>query len=167
MPKPAKRSVNESDRRHFLRIANHHFHDATLEKISLVPAVNKRQRARVEVLLSFPHVELAFSLTFTGCTNVALALDFDVLADNLPYNTAGFSKVTETAQIQQFITSQVQDWNTGYGDVSSPSPSCIQDGDSPLRPKLARAKSLTLHRVSYFGGELTIVATTCKIKRLA
>ncbi len=98
MPKPANPPVNENDRRHFLRIANHHFHDATLEKISVIPAVNKRHRARIEVLLSFPHVELLYALTFTGCTNVSLALDFDVLADNIPYNSDGVTKLKDTAE---------------------------------------------------------------------
>ena len=158
--------MNESDRRHFLRIANHNFHDATLEQIRVLPARSKRQRARIEVLLSFPHVELLFSLTFTGCTNVSLSLDFDVLADNLDYNTAGFSTLADTAQIQQFITSQVPAWNVEYDDTGSPSPSCYASGNSPLNAKLQKAASLTLHRLSYFGGELTVISTSHKVRRL-
>jgi hypothetical protein len=162
----AAAAINESDRRHFLRVSNHNFHDATLEQIRVLPARSKRDGARIEVLLWFPHVELRFSLTFTGCTNVSLALDFGVLADNLDYNTAGFSTLSDAAQTQQFIRSQIPVWNMQYDDTGSESPSSYASGTSPLNAKLARAASLTLHRVSYFGGELSVVATSHKVRRI-
>lgn len=53
-----------------------------------------------------------------------------------------------------------------YDDTGSESPAGYASGASPLNPKLARAASLTLHRVSYFGGELTIIATSHKVRRI-
>lgn len=158
--------INDSDRRYWLRVSNHNFHDATLERISIVPAASKRKKARIEVQLSVPHVELLFSLTFIGCTNVSLALDFDVLADQLPYNTAGHATVSGTAQIQEFVRSHVDAWNVRYEDTGSRSFSCDSSGISPLPAKLAKAASLTLHQVRYFGGMLSITATSLKVRRL-
>jgi hypothetical protein len=153
-------------RRHPMRKSNHDFHDATLEQILILPPRTSRGRARIEVQHSFPEAEKRYSLTFTGCTNVSLALDFDVLARNLPCNTSDFSTLSESAQIQQFITSQVPAWNVQYHDAGPESPSAYASGTSPLNAKLARAASLTMHRVSYFGGELSVVAKSHRIRRI-
>ena len=157
-------SALERDRQHLSDVTNHNFHDATLQSIRVLAAPSEDEQTQIEVLLSFPHAQILFLLTFSGCTNVSLALDFDVLADNLPYNTSGFSTLSDAAEIQQFITAQVPAWNVSYDDMWSSSAGCFGDGDSPLKAKLARAASLTLHRIGYFGGELSIVAASHDIR---
>lgn len=166
MSDPIDISPLERDRQHYLDVTNHNFHDATLQSIRLLPAPSEQGQAQIEVLLAFPRVELLFSVTFAGCTNVSLALDFDVLANNLPYNTAGFTTLTDASQIRDFIKSQVPLWNVAYDDIDSPSAQAFASGCSPLNAKLEKTASLTLHRISYFGGELSIVAASHEIRRL-
>jgi hypothetical protein len=161
LSKPA----GDNDRRYWLRVSNHNFHDATLEQIRIVPARDKRQKAQIEVLLSVPHVGLRFSLTFLGCTNVSLAMDFDVLADQLPYNTGGHTALCDPVQIQHFIMSPIEAWNVQYNDAGSRSWSCDSARTSPLRRKIAKVASLHLHRVTYFGGVLSITARSHKVRR--
>jgi hypothetical protein len=157
-----------SSQRFLSKVANHNFHDATLESIRVLPIRSKREKAKIEVLLSFAHVELLFSVTFMDCANVSLALDFDVLAGNQPYNTARMhGGVRDTIQIQKFMAAQVESWNVRYDDgIGSTGPSGYNDGPSPLSAKQARADSLTLFRLAYFGGELCVVAKSHKIRRL-
>ena len=152
--------------KHFLRIANHYFHDATLESIRVVPIRSKREKAQIEVLLSFPHAELMFSLSFRDCCNVSLALDFDVLEDNGSNQTVRFSALKNAVQVQEFMTSQVPLWNMKYSDVRSADPCGFTADPSPLAGKLAKAHAFTLYRVRYFGGELSVIAKSHKIRRL-
>jgi len=162
--------MGSADRRYFRKVSNHHFHDATMGEVRVIPATSKRHKARIEVALSFPHVDLRFLLTFKGCTNFSAALDFDVLADQLPYNTACFEVSTDTTKIRELILAQMDSWNVEYDDEPVPNVlrqvSGYSSGRSPLKVKYGQVGRLKRYCLRHFGGILTVLATSHSIRCL-
>lgn len=75
-------------------------------------------------------------------------MDFDILAANLPLNTAGVDAHTNLNRMRDLMQSQKRDWGVEYAGTST----------SPLRNKLAALNELVFFRVQFLGGVLEVIA---------
>src|SRR5204863_6457099 len=96
------------------------FHDFTLVAVRILPG-----QRRAEVELSVVEIELLqYSekapkvIRFTGCRNLRVAMDFDVLAGNFPPNTSGVDAHTNLNRIRDLMQSQKKDCGVEYKGTS-------------------------------------------------
>ncbi len=141
MPTPA--AIAESFRRL-------DFHDDTLCDIKVVPAqvLGEGTSLIVEIHLHRTSEKKAQVIRFSGCANLRVAMDFDVLAGNFPPNTSRVDAHTELNRIRDLIESQKRDWDVRYVGTSH----------SPHTKKLAAVDELVFFHVQFFGGAVDILA---------
>lgn len=101
----------------------------------------------IELRLSPYHSQKQRLVQFIGCANLRVALDFDVLASNLPPNTSGVESHVDAHLMRELMQSQKRDWDVGYGSMRS-----------PLDDKLEAMAELVCFRVQFFGGAVEIIA---------
>src|SRR5688572_27923511 len=97
------------------------FHDDTFIDLRVVPSQQRGEGAQslVEIeLLHYPETKLR--IRFFGCANLRVAMDFDVLAHNLPANTSRVEAPTNLNPMRDLIRSQTKDWDVTHapGDAS-------------------------------------------------
>jgi hypothetical protein len=125
------------------------FHDDTFVGMSILPTQTRGDVAgsAIEIRLAPPHRQTERVLQFIACANLRVALDFDVLASNLPPNTSRVDAHVDTALMRELMQSQKRDWDVGYGT-----------GRSPLDNKLDGVDELVCFRVQFFGGVVEVIA---------
>src|ERR1043165_4211420 len=84
------------------------FHDDTLVAIRVVPPQRRAatEVAAIEVELLQYSQNTRRIVRFSGCRNLRIAMDFDVLAGNLPPNTSGIDAHTNLNRMRDLIESQ-------------------------------------------------------------
>src|SRR5262245_34035822 len=111
------------------------FHDDTLVDIRIHPPqprgkdgrrVGRGEASVVEVQFFRYWENLRRTIRFIGCANLRVAMDFDVLARNLPPNTSCVRAHTNREEIEALVRSQEGEWDVTYEPVSA----------SPLQEKL-------------------------------
>jgi hypothetical protein len=130
-------------------------HDDTVESFSILPAKNKRESAKIEIVLFRYWKKRRRLLQFSNCANIIFSADADVLLGNAPCNTRGQVATADVNEIKKIMELQKRSWNVTY-----------QRSIDPLGPKLKLAKNYTLFRVEFFGGTLEVVAKSYKLKNL-
>jgi hypothetical protein len=125
------------------------FHDDTFVGLSILPAQahGDISGSVIEISLSSHQNQVKRVLQFIGCANLRVALDFDVLASNLPPNTSGVDAHVDENLMREFMQSQKHDWGVGYGKMRS-----------PLNAKLDAIDALVYFRIQFFGGVVEILA---------
>ena len=126
------------------------FHDDTLVGLRVfAPQVRgEAVQSVIEIqLLQYSEKKLR-TIRFSGCRNLRVAMDFDVLAHNLPPNTSGVDAHTNLNQMRDFMQSQKKDWEVDYNSLP----------ESPLTRKLAVMDHLVSFRVQFFGGAIDVIA---------
>lgn len=126
------------------------FHDETLVGMRVLPALRREEAIRsvVEIQLHQYCQNTLRVIRFSGCTNLRVAMDFDILTHNLPPNTSGVDAHTNLNRMRDLMQSQKKDWGVEYADASA----------SPLAEKLAGLDELVFFRVQFFGGAVEVVA---------
>ena len=126
------------------------FHDDTFVDLRVLPS-----KAREEGVQSVIEIQLLrysdnklLSIRFSGCRNLRVAMDFDVLAQNLPSNTSGADAHTNPNRLRDFMLSQKKDWGIAY------SPGVT----SPLAKKLEAMNDLISFSLQFCGGAVDIIA---------
>jgi hypothetical protein len=126
------------------------FHDDTFVAIRVLPP-----QSRAETDMSAIEIELLqYSqntrriVRFAGCRNLRIAMDFDVLAGNLPPNTSGVDAHANINRMRDLMQSQKKDWGVEYKGTSV----------SPLVGKLTQLSGLVCFRVQFFGGAVDVIA---------
>src|SRR5438270_10607187 len=96
------------------------FHDHTCVAIRILPP-----QRRGEIKVSAVEIEmLQYSqntlsvVRFSGCRNLRVAMDFDVLAGNLAPNTSGVDAHTNLNRMRDLMQSQKKDWGVEYEGTS-------------------------------------------------
>ena len=84
-------------------------------------------------------------------------MDFDVLADNWPFNTEALTAKTDLRTMLKIVRAQRSHWRTTY---MPPMPK-----DKPIRKKLGSIRSYTLFRVAFFGGTAEVLAKSYTLSR--
>jgi len=115
------------------------FHDDTCVAIRILPPQRRGQTnvSAVEIeLLQYSQNTLKV-VRFSGCRNLRVAMDFDVLAGNLPPNTSGVDAHTNLDRMRDLMQSQKKDWGVEYEGTSV----------SPLVGKLTEIAELVCFRV--------------------
>jgi hypothetical protein len=131
-------------------------HDDTIEGFAILPALTRRTQAKVEITL-FSHWEgRRRILRFSGCANVSVAMDADVLSGNAPNNTYVLEATTNSAEIESMVRRHKRSWNVSY-----------QKSIDPLPAKMTALNRYVLFRVRLFGGVLEVLARSFTIKPLA
>jgi len=126
------------------------FHDDTFVDLRVLAPEAREEGVRsvVEIqLLQYSDKKLR-SIRFSGCRNLRVAIDFDVLAHNLPPNTSGVDAHTNPNRMRDFMQSQKKDWDADYNSGS----------ESPLTKKLATMDHFVSFRVQFFGGAIDVIA---------
>ncbi len=135
-----------------------HFHDDTFVGMNILPTQVRRDTAKstIEIHLSNPDNKPGRVLRFSGCANLRVVLDFDVLAHNLPPNTSKGDAHAKHGLMREFMESQKRDWGIGYSSMSS-----------PLDLKVQKMEEFVCFRVQFFGGVVEIIAREFLIEDIA
>jgi hypothetical protein len=121
------------------------FHDDTLVDLYVLPAQRPWEGSVVKIQLR--RGSATSVLQFSGCANLRVAMDFDVLAGNLLPNTSRVDAHAEAALMRSLMQSQEKDWDVKYAGTST----------SPLTKKLAKLDELVFFRVQFFGGAVEVI----------
>ena len=131
------------------------FHDDTLIDLRVLPQHREEgMKSVVEIQLHQYSQDKMRIIQFFGCTNLRVAMDFDVLADNLSPNTSSVDAHTDLNQMRNLIQSQEKDLDVNYRGSSR----------SPITTKLAELGELVFFRVQFFGGAIDVIARQYEIK---
>lgn len=133
------------------------FHDETLVGMRVLPAQRREEAIRsvIEIQLHQYCQNTLRLIRFSGCTNLRVAMDFDVLAGNLPPNTSGVDAHTNANRMRDLMQSQKKDWGVEYAGTST----------SPLVEKLSALDELVFFRVQFFGGAVDVIAREYVVER--
>jgi hypothetical protein len=132
------------------------FHDDTFIDLRVLPSQPAEEAAQsiVEIhLLHYSEQKLRY-IRFSGCTNLRVAMDFDVLAHNLPTNTSRVEAHTNLNQMRDLIRSQKKDWDVTYAPGV----------ESPITRKLDAMEGLVAFRVQFFGGVVDVIARNYQVE---
>jgi hypothetical protein len=129
------------------------FHDDTLTDVKILPSQKTKDWGKSVVNVRLSRSGKVRTIQFSGCENVRVAMDFDILTRNLAPNTSGVSANTDVERIRDLMQAQEADWDVGYGGRST----------SPLTPKLAAAGEFVFFRVQFFGGVVEVIARDYKV----
>lgn len=137
------------------------FHDDTLVDLRVIP-VNHAERSlrgrnvksTVELTLNRYRRDESRVIRFYRCANLRVALDFDVLADNLPPNTFCVAAATNQLRMRRLIKSQEADWGVTYKSKFF----------SPVIAKLDMLNELISFRIQFFGGVVDVIARRYDVK---
>ena len=126
------------------------FHDDTLVAVRALPPQRHAQTetSAIEIELLQYSQNTRRIVRFSGCRNLRIAMDFDVLAVNLPPNTSGIDAHTNLNRMRDLIESQKKDWGVEYKGTSV----------SPLASKLPQLSGLVCFRVQFLGGAVDVIA---------
>jgi hypothetical protein len=126
------------------------FHDDTFVGMQIVPAQRRGEGIGSVIEIELPRCSenTVRVLRFFGCANLRVAMDFDVLAWNLPPNTSDVDAFTNVNRIRDFMQSQKKDWGVEYNGTEI----------SPLAQKLTALGDVVLFRVQFFGGVVDVIA---------
>jgi len=132
------------------------FHDDTLTALRVSPPQPSGDASRsiVEIQLLQPSEKKLRTVRFSECANLRVAMDFDVLAQNLPPNTSGVDAHTNSNRMRDLIQSQKKDWGVEYASGVM----------SPLTRKLAATADLVAFRVQFFGGAIDVIARDYEVE---
>lgn len=133
------------------------FHDDTFAGIKVLPTQNRNDNegSVIEIqLLQYSELTQRI-LRFLGCANLRVAIDFDVLAHNLPMNTSGVDAHTDTTSMWGLMNSQTSDWGVNYPDMPT-----------PLDRKSCVMKEFTCFRVQLCGGMVEIIARNYQLEHV-
>jgi hypothetical protein len=132
------------------------FHDDTCVAIRILPAqrreANNISAVEIELLQCSPNLRTV--VHFSGCRNLRIAMDFDVLAGNLPPNTSGVDAHTDLNRMRNLMQSQKKDWGVEYEGTSV----------SPLAGKLTALGELVCFHVQFFGGAVDVIARDYSVR---
>jgi hypothetical protein len=131
-------------------------HDDMVEGFSFRPALSKRRKAKVEVVLFREWEGRRRLISFNDCANFEVVIDADILVDNAPRNTCALQATSDASEIETLIRRHKRSWNVSY-----------QKSMDPLPPKLSAAGVHVLFRIRLFGGQLLVLARSFAIKHLA
>ncbi len=132
------------------------FHDDTFIDLRVLPGQSREGPAQslVEIqLLHYSEKKVRY-LRFSGCANLRVAMDFDVLAQNLPPNTSRVEAHTNLNQMRDLIRLQKKDWDITYAPGV----------ESPLTSKLAAMDDFVAFRVQFFGGVVDVIARDYEVE---
>ncbi len=126
------------------------FHDDTFVAIRVLPPQRREQAeaSAVEIELLQYSQNTRRIVRFSGCRNLRIAMDFEVLAGNLPPNTSAVDAHTNINRMRDLMQSQRKDWGVEYKGTSV----------SPLVGKLTQLSGLVCFRVQLFGGAVDVIA---------
>lgn len=138
--------------------SNLDFHDSTFVDFRVLPPRRRGDSSKslIEIRLLQSSKREIRVLRFSGCSNLRVSLDFDILAHNLPPNTSGVDAHTNLNRIRHLMETQKGDWGVEYG------PNVL----SPLDRKLAAADDFVSFRVQLFGGSIELVALSFEVETI-
>lgn len=131
------------------------FHDDTFVDFRVSPPTSRGDASHsvVEIRLRESSKRAIRVLRFSGCSNLKVSFEFDVLAHNLPPNTSAVDAHMNLNRIRDLMETQKGDWGVDYG------PNAL----SPMDAKLAAPANLVSFRVQLFGGAIEVVARSFEV----
>jgi hypothetical protein len=126
------------------------FHDDTFICMNVLPSQTRNDVSGsvIEIQLLKYLDKKKRLIRFIGCANLRVALDFDVLVNNLPPNTSGVEAHIDGNRIRELMRSQKHDWGLRYsGKIRT-----------PLENKLEQMDELVCFRLQFFGGVVEVIA---------
>ncbi len=132
------------------------FHDDTFIDLRVAPARQSGEGAQslVEIELLHYSEKKVRHIRFFGCANLRVAMDFDVLEQNLPSNTSRVEAHTNVNQMRDLIRSQKKDWDVTYAPGV----------ESPIDRKLDTMHGFVAFRVQFFGGVVDVIARSYQME---
>ena len=132
------------------------FHDDSLIDLRVVPARQSGEGAQslVEIDLLHYSEKKVRHIRFFGCANLRVAMDFDVLAHNLPANTSRVEAHTNLNQMRDLVRSQKKDWDVTYAPGD----------ESPVNGKMDAMNAFVAFRVQFFGGTVEVIARNYEVE---
>ena len=132
------------------------FHDDTFIDLRVLPSQLRGEgvQSLVEIQLLHHSEKKLRHIRFFGCANLRVAMDFDVLAQNLPPNTSRVEAHANLNHMRELIRSQKNDWDITYAPGV----------ESPLTSKLAAMDDFVAFRVQFFGGVVDVIARNYEVQ---
>lgn len=132
------------------------FHDDTFIDLRVLPSPLREEgvQSLVEIQLLHYSEKKLRHIRFIGCANLRVAMDFDVLAQNLPSNTSRLEAHANLNQMRDLIRSQKKDWDITYAPGV----------ETPLTTKLAAMDDFVSFRVQFFGGVVDVIARNYEVQ---
>jgi hypothetical protein len=90
------------------------FHDDALKALKLHPPSSRSNSTRIDFELQGDSTSSVNVLSFHGCANFRFAMDFDVLADNWPFNTESAVARTDATRMRKVVKVQMAHWRTTF-----------------------------------------------------
>ena len=133
------------------------FHDDTFVSMRVLPTQSRGDEAGsvVEIQLLQYSEQTKRMLRFLGCANLRVAVDFDVLAHNLPMNTSGVDAHSDTTAMWSLMQSQTSDWGVAYPNMPT-----------PLDKKSHVMKEFSSFHVQLCGGVIEIIAKQFQVDQI-
>lgn len=133
------------------------FHDDTFVSMRVLPTQTRGDNAGsvIEIQLLQYSERTQRVLRFLECANLRVALDFDVLAHNLPMNTSGVDAHTDTTAMWSLMQSQTRDWGVAYPNMVT-----------PLDVKSHVMKEFSCFRVQLCGGAIEVIAKQFQVNQI-
>jgi hypothetical protein len=132
------------------------FHDDALKALRIYPPRSGKNFTRIDFELQDDSTDSVKVLSFRSCANFRFVMDFDVLADNWPFNAKSSVANTNVTRMRRFVKVQMPHWRTTYMPPMTK--------DKPVRKKLASLRSYVLFQVAFFGGTAEILAKSYSFK---
>jgi len=136
----------------------HHFHDDILLNITISPSELQRRYSKIVFDLDEDCTGKLRQLTLSGCANISMIADFDVLKDNAGSgNTEWIDASCDSEKITTLLESQIDRLNIEYDDGAWTK--------HPTKVKISDPKQFVLFRFKFFGGIAEVLARNFKINR--
>ncbi len=120
------------------------FHDDNLLSITILPPRTKTNKAVLKLALRDYATGKTKTLSFRGCGNLRITMDFDVLADNWFAQTDQTRCDASPNRMRRYVRAQAAHWRVRY---MPPTPK-----NKPVRKKLSQIERYQLFTIAFFGG---------------
>lgn len=131
-------------------------HDDNLLSVTVRPPLTKTGSATIDFRFRDYGTSKTKVLSFLGCGNLRMLMDFDTLAANWFAQTEDVSSQVDSTRMRKFVRAQRTHWHVRYMPPTSP--------NKPIRGKLSRIGSYCLFKVTFFGGTAEILAKNFALK---
>jgi hypothetical protein len=140
---------------------SYNFHDDTIMNMQIVPSTIQGRYSRIVLDFEDDDTGKLLQLTITGCANISLVADFDVLKDNSGFgNTNWTEAIYDEKRIKDLMSKQINELNVEYLDEKrEPSEK------HPTKVKIANHSEFVLFRIGFFGGTMEVIGRNFKVNR--
>ncbi|WP_444931101.1 hypothetical protein ACJJIF_04755 [Microbulbifer sp. SSSA002] len=136
-----------------MKLEPYQFYEHTLAGVETKLASDSKDGSVIIVRFEDRYTGKRKEVKFSECSNIIFEMDFDILLDNAPSNTAGSGSTDNPEDLIAFVKENENNWSVVD----------LDDPHSSINMKIEKVKNKTLHQISFFGGRLRVVCSFYEI----